>query len=166
MPVLWDKQDGKIVSNNFPDITLDLDTQFGQWADPAVDLYPGRLRPEIDALNDIIYATVNNGVYRCGFAASQASYDEAVPAAVRDPGRPGTAAGRAALPDWRHADRGRCPAVGDAGPVRRVYYSHFKANQRRITDYPNLWGYARDLYSRPGVLAARPASTTSSGTTT
>ena len=78
VPVLWDKQTGRIVSNNFPDITIDLETQFGAWADPEYDLYPEALRPEIDELNELVYATVNNGVYRSGFATTQESYHEAV----------------------------------------------------------------------------------------
>ena len=80
VPVLWDKQSSRIVSNNFPDITIDLGTQFGEWASPAYDLYPAALRPEIDALNERVYATVNNGVYRCGFATSQPAYESAVAA--------------------------------------------------------------------------------------
>src|SRR5262249_58695788 len=67
-------------SNNCPDITIDLGTQFGAWARPGVDLYPEHLRPEIDALNEVVYATVNDGVYRCGFATSQQAYDAAVAA--------------------------------------------------------------------------------------
>jgi putative glutathione S-transferase len=149
VPVLWDKQSGRIVSNNFPDITIDLETQFGQWADPALDLYPERLRPEIDALNDNIYATVNNGVYRCGFATSQASYDEAfrqlfgtLDALERRLGErrflTGDSLTEADIRLWVTVAR-----------FDSVYYSHFKANLRRVTDYPNLWAYARDLYSRP-----------------
>jgi len=149
VPVLWDKQAGRIVSNNFPDITIDLDTQFGQWVSPAADLYPQPLRPEIDALNETIYATVNNGVYQCGFATSQASYDEAYQrlfATLDELDRrlgerrflTGAALTEADIRLWVTLAR-----------FDSVYYSHFKANQRRITDYPNLWGYARDLYSRP-----------------
>ena len=85
VPVLWDKQSSRIVSNNFPDITIDLGTQFGEWASPAYDLYPAALRPEIDALNERVYATVNNGVYRCGFATS-AGLRERGGCPVRHPG--------------------------------------------------------------------------------
>ncbi|HEU5419480.1 MAG TPA: glutathione S-transferase C-terminal domain-containing protein [Streptosporangiaceae bacterium] len=149
VPVLWDKQSGRMVSNNFPDITIDLGTQFGRWADPAEELYPEALRPQIDALNDTIYLTVNNGVYRCGFATSQASYDEAYRqlfATLDDLDRrlgeqrylTGAALTEADIRLWVTLAR-----------FDSVYYSHFKANQRRITDYPNLWGYARDLYARP-----------------
>ncbi|HVB44020.1 MAG TPA: glutathione S-transferase C-terminal domain-containing protein [Streptosporangiaceae bacterium] len=149
VPVLWDKQGGRIVSNNFPDITIDLDTQFGQWADPAVRLYPDELRPEIDALNEVIYASVNNGVYRAGFAQSQEAYHEAVTElfGVLDQLE-------ARLAERRYLTG---PALTEAD-VRlwvtlarfdSVYYSHFKTSIRRLTDYPNLWGYARDLYRRP-----------------
>jgi glutathionyl-hydroquinone reductase len=149
VPVLWDKQSGRIVSNNFPDITIDLDTQFGQWADLAVDLYPERLRPEIDEINALVYERVNNGVYRCGFAASQQAYHEGVTLLF------------ATLDQLEERLAGRRYLVGDAlteADVRlwvtlarfdSVYYSHFKTSIRRLTEYPSLWGYARDLYSRP-----------------
>src|SRR5215475_15634955 len=78
VPVLWDKQAGRIVSNNFPDITIDLDTQFVQWPDRDVELYPAELRPQIDEIAEVIYLSVNNGVYRSGFARSQEAYHEAV----------------------------------------------------------------------------------------
>jgi putative glutathione S-transferase len=149
VPVLWDKQTRRIMSNNFPDITLDLDTQFGAWADPAYDLYPEALRPQIDQLNDVIYATVNNGVYRSGFATTQAAYHDAVTRLF------------ATLDDLEQRLAGRRYLLGASiteADVRlyvtlarfdAVYYSHFKCNLRRISDYPNLWGYARDLYGVP-----------------
>jgi glutathionyl-hydroquinone reductase len=149
VPVLWDKQTGRIVSNNFPDITLDLDTQFVAWADPAYDLYPEALRPEIDELNDLVYATVNNGVYRSGFATTQESYHDAVTRLFQT------------LDQLEERLSGRQFLFGDAiteADVRlyvtlarfdAVYYSHFKCNLRRITDYPHLWRYARDLYAVP-----------------
>ena len=149
VPVLWDKQARRIVSNNFPDITLDLDTQFRRWADPAHDLYPEVLRPQIDQLNDVIYATVNNGVYRSGFATTQAAYHDAVTRLF------------VTLDDLEERLAGQRYLLGDSiteADVRlwvtlarfdAVYYSHFKCNLRRIADYPNLWGYARDLYAVP-----------------
>lgn len=149
VPVLWDKQTRRIVSNNFPDITLDLDTQFGAWADPAHDLYPAVLRPQIDQLNDVIYATVNNGVYRSGFATTQAAYHDAVARLF------------ATLDDLEERLARQRYLLGNSiteADVRlyvtlarfdAVYYSHFKCNLRRIADYPNLWGYARDLYAVP-----------------
>jgi glutathionyl-hydroquinone reductase len=149
VPVLWDRQTRRIVSNNFPDITIDLDTQFGAWADPAYDLYPEPLRPQIDAISETVYAAVNNGVYRCGFATTQESYDDAF---------------RRLFSVLDELERGlaeRPFLTGDTlteADVRlwvtlarfdSVYYSHFKANLRRLTDYPNLWAYARRLYALP-----------------
>jgi glutathionyl-hydroquinone reductase len=149
VPVFWDKQTHRIVSNNFPDITIDLDTQFGEWAGAAVDLYPAALRAEIDEINEDIYATVNNGVYKAGFAPSQQAYHQAVTDLF----------GTLDRLDVRLADRRYL--VGDRlteADVRlwvtlarfdSVYYSHFKCSIRRLTEYQNLWGYARDLYSIP-----------------
>jgi len=149
VPVLWDTRTARIVSNNFPDITIDLDTQFGQWAAPDVQLYPERMRAEIDAINEVVYASVNNGVYRAGFARSQDSYHQAVTELF------------ATLDQLEDRLAGQRYLVGDApteADVRlwvtlarfdSVYYSHFKTSIRRLTDYPGLWGYARDLYSRP-----------------
>jgi len=149
VPVLWDKQSARIVSNNFPDITLDLDTQFGAWADPAYDLYPERLRPEIDELNELIYANVNNGVYRSGFATTQEAYHQAVTRlfATLDELEQRLASQRYLLGDAiTEADVRLYVTLARFDPV---YYSHFKCNLRRITDYPHLWGYARDLYAIP-----------------
>src|SRR5258708_4715327 len=149
VPVLWDKETNKIVSNNFPDITIDLDTQFGRWADPDVQLYPEELRAEIDEVSELVYATVNNGVYRCGFAPSQQAYHAAVTDLF------GTLdlleAGRAARryltgPRLTEADVRLWVTLAR---FDSVYYSHFKTSIRRLTDYHNLWGYARDLYSLP-----------------
>jgi glutathionyl-hydroquinone reductase len=149
VPVLWDKLGGRIVSNNFPDITIDLETQFGQWSDQDVQLYPAGLRPEIDDLAQVIYTSVNDGVYRSGFARSQEAYHEAVTDIFRVLDQ---------LEQRLVARRYLMGANLTEADVRlwvtlarfdAVYYSHFKANLRRLTDYPNLWGYARDLYSLP-----------------
>ncbi len=149
MPVLWDRRTSRIVSNNFPDITIDLETQFGAWATPGRDPYPAALRPQIDELNERVYTDVNNGVYRCGFATSQAAYDAAVARLF------------AALDDLDQRLATRRYLIGDAiteADVRlwvtlarfdSVYVTHFKANLRRLADYPNLWPYARDLYQQP-----------------
>jgi putative glutathione S-transferase len=149
VPVLWDRETSRIVSNNFPDITIDLDTQFEAWSNGSADLYPAALRPEIDAINATVYENVNNGVYRAGMATTQAAYHEAVTRIF------------ATLDEMerRLADRryllGASITEADVrlwvtlARFDSVYYSHFKANLRRLTDYPNLWAYARDLYSRP-----------------
>ncbi|GII87765.1 glutathione-dependent reductase [Sphaerisporangium siamense] len=149
VPVLWDRETGRIVSNNFPDITIDLGTQFERWANTDVDLYPVDLRPEIDALNDLVYTTVNNGVYRCGFAKSQEAYDEAVVAlfATLDDLEARLGTGRYLFGDrLTEADVRLWVTL-----VRfdTVYATHFKANVRRVADHPNLWAYTRDLFQRP-----------------
>ena len=149
VPVLWDTETSRIVSTNFPDITIDLETQFGAWAAPGVDLDPPPLRAEIDALNERVYVSVNNGVYQCGFAGTQQAYDAAVTALF------------AMLDELEERLATRRYLFGDQiteADVRlwvtlarfdSVYVTHFKANVRRLVDYPNLWAYTRDLYQHP-----------------
>jgi putative glutathione S-transferase len=150
VPLLWDTKTGRIVSNNFPDISIDLGTQFRESAgSPDVDLYPEGLRTQIDELNERVYADVNNGVYRCGFAPSQEAYDRAVVVLF------------SRLDDLETRLAQRRYLFGDhitEADVRlwvtlvrfdAVYVTHFKANLRRLVDYPNLWAYARDLYRLP-----------------
>jgi glutathionyl-hydroquinone reductase len=149
VPVLWDKQTGRIVSNNFPDITLDLDTQFSAWARPGYDLYPEHLRSQIDEINALVYATVNNGVYRSGFATAQESYHDAVTTLF---GTLDELEQRLATQRYLTGDTLTEADVRLWATLARfdaVYYSHFKCNLRRVSDYPNLWAYARDLYSLP-----------------
>ena len=149
VPVLWDRATSKIVSNNFPDITIDMETQFGAWARPGTDLYPPPLRAEIDALNERVYTYVNNGVYRCGFAETQQAYDGAVTELFTMLGE---------LEDRLAQRRYLVGGQLTEADVRlwvtlarfdAVYAIHFKATRRRLVDYPALWGYARDLYSNP-----------------
>jgi len=137
------------VSNHFPDITIDLGTQFGAWASTGADLYPEALRAEIDALNEVVYATVNDGVYRCGFATSQRAYDASVAAlfATLDDLEQ-------RLSDRRYLFGGQITEADvrlwvTLARFDSVYVTHFKANVRRLVDYPNLWGYARDLFQQP-----------------
>jgi glutathionyl-hydroquinone reductase len=149
VPVLWDRETSRIVSNNFPDITIDLDTQFGAWATPGAELYPEPLRAEIDALNERVYVSVNNGVYKCGFAGTQAAYDTAVTAlfATLDELEERLATQRYLFGDQiTEADVRLWVTLAR---FDSVYVVHFKANVRQIVDYPNLWGYARDLYQHP-----------------
>lgn len=154
VPLLWDKQTGRIVNNESSEIVRMLNREFDALATrPLPDLYPPELRERIDAWNDLIYRTVNNGVYRAGFATEQAKYEEAVHALFTTFDRLeahlethrylcGT---RITEADWR-----LFPTL-----VRFdvVYHGHFKCNLRRLVDYPNLWGYTRELYQWPGVAA-------------
>jgi putative glutathione S-transferase len=152
VPVLWDKQSGRIVSNESSEIIRMLNSEFDEWADGAdVDLYPDAAREEIDAINADVYENVNNGVYRCGFAASQEAYDEAY-------GKLFAALDRleARLADRRfltgdtqtEADWRLFTTLVRFDPV---YVGHFKCNKQRLVDYPNLWAYTRDLYQTRGV---------------
>ena len=153
VPVLWDTKTGEIVSNESADIVRMFNTAFGRLAREDVDLYPAPLRAEIDEIDAFVYDAVNNGVYKAGFARSQAAYDEAFAAlfAALDELESRLGSRRYLLGDTIiEADWRLFPTL-----VRfdAVYYSHFKCNQRRIVDLPNLWRYTRDLYARPGIAA-------------
>jgi putative glutathione S-transferase len=147
VPVLWDKDAEAIVNNESTDIVRMLN----DWGDPAVDLYPERLRAEIDELDGWVYDDFQNSCYRAGFARSQEAYDvafDSVFAAMerleRVLGERRYLAGdEITLADWR-----LFPTL-----VRFdvVYHTHFRCNGRRIVDNPNLWGYTRELYQRPGI---------------
>ncbi|HEV7990420.1 MAG TPA: glutathione S-transferase family protein [Gemmatimonadaceae bacterium] len=151
VPCIWDRKTQRLVTNNFPDITIDFETQFTRFHKPgAPDLYPEPLRSAIDEINALVYRDVNNGVYRAGFAATQEPYDAAVRTLF-------------ARLDWLEerlsTQRFLVGTQITEADVRlwttlvrfdAVYVGHFKCNIRRLIDYPNLWGYARDLYQRDG----------------
>jgi putative glutathione S-transferase len=151
VPVLWDTVTGGIVSNESADIIRMLNSAFDAWGDPEVDLYPRRLRGEIDEVNERVYATLNDGVYRSGFAASQEAYEEAVHPLFetldwldqRLSRQRYLVGGRITEADWR--------LFTTLVRFDPVYVGHFKCNIRRIVDYPNLSGYLRELYQVPGV---------------
>jgi len=149
VPAIWDRVTERIVTNDFPDITLQFHTEFAEFAKPGVDLYPVHLRDEIDAVNAEVYEHVNNGVYKAGFATTQAAHEDAVDAlfATLD-SLEARLAGQRFLVGNRltEADIRLFPTL-----VRfdTVYFTHFKCNVRRLIDYPHLWGYTRDLYQRP-----------------
>jgi putative glutathione S-transferase len=154
VPVLWDKQTRRIVNNESSEIIRMLNSEFDEWvAGGSVDFYPEALREEIDAINTDVYDNVNNGVYRCGFAASQDAYDEAYEKLFEALDRLETR-----LEDRRflvgatqtEADWRLFTTLVRFDPV---YVGHFKCNERRLVDYPNLWAYTRDLYQTPGVAA-------------
>ena len=153
VPVLWDQATRRIVSNSDDDLLRIFNAGFDTLAqNPGLDLYPTAHRAEIDALNALIYETVNNGVYRAGFATTQAAYEAAV-----FPLFDTLDALDARLADRRYLF-GPVPLETDwrlfVTLVRfdAVYAGHFKCNLRRIADYPNLSGYLRDLYQVPGIV--------------
>ncbi|MET9961399.1 glutathione S-transferase C-terminal domain-containing protein [Streptomyces sp. NPDC006326] len=151
VPAIVDVPTGKVVTNDFPQITIDMSLEWRPYhRDGAPELYPPALRSEIDAVNQVVYKDVNNGVYRAGFAGSQESYREAY--------------GRLfARLDWlsERLERSRY-LVGDTlteADVRlfttlvrfdAVYHGHFKCNRQKLSEMPVLWAYARDLFQTPG----------------
>jgi len=152
VPVLWDRETGRIVNNESADIIRMLDREFAAHARRPEPLYcPPELEAEIDAMNEYVYAHVNDGVYRCGFATTQEAYDEAFAALFegldtierRLATRRYLLGARITEADWR--------LFTTLARFDPVYVTHFKCNLRRIADYPNLSGYFRDLLSQDGV---------------
>ena len=151
VPVLWDKKTETIVSNESPEIIRMFNSAFDGIGAKAGDFYPESLRMEIDALNARIYDTVNNGVYKAGFATTQEAYEEAVQPLFasldwldeRLSNQRYLAGATITEADWR--------LFTTLVRFDPVYVGHFKCNTRRIADYPNLSGYVRDLYQQPGV---------------
>ena len=151
VPVLWDRERRTIVSNESADIVRMFNGAFDEVGAAPGDYSPAALRPEIDAINARVYATVNNGVYRAGFATTQDAYEEAVTALFD-------------TLDWLEQRLstqryllGNAPTEADIRLFTTllrfdpVYHGHFKCNLRRIADYPALWGFTRDLFQHPGV---------------
>jgi putative glutathione S-transferase len=151
VPVLWDTETGQIVSNESGEIMRMLDSEFDAVAENDVDLYPEPLRPEIDSLNLLVYENLNNAVYVAGFSTSQGAYEDAFGRVfwMLDELEQRLGSARYLLGDApTESDWRLFPTL-----VRfdSVYYGHFKCNRRRIVDYPNLWGYTRDLYQLPRI---------------
>jgi len=151
VPVLWDRKTHTIVNNESSEIIRMLNSAFDDFGDPTVDLSPPALRGAIDAVNAFVYETINDGVYRCGFAKSQQAYETsfrrlfgALDEIERRLGHQRYLVGDR----FTEADLRLFPTL-----VRfdAVYYSHFKCNLRRIADYHNLSNYLRDIYQMNGV---------------
>ncbi|WP_199820450.1 glutathione S-transferase family protein [Streptomyces sp. NRRL F-2664] len=151
VPAIVDVPTGQVVTNDFARITLDLSLEWTAYhREGAPELYPRALRPEIDALNEVVYADVNNGVYRAGFAGSQEAYASAHERLF------------ARLDRLAERLAGSRYLVGDTiteADVRlfttlvrfdAVYHGHFKCNRRKLSETPVLWDYARDLFQTPG----------------
>ncbi|MDV2968301.1 MULTISPECIES: glutathione S-transferase family protein [Nitratireductor] len=151
VPVLWDKKTETIVSNESAEIIRMLNEAFDEWGDASLDFYPQDLRAEIDATNDLVYDNINNGVYKAGFATTQAAYEEAFKALFdtldqvedRLSRQRYLTGSQLTEADWR--------LFTTLVRFDPVYVGHFKCNLRRIDDYPNLSNYLRELYQVPGV---------------
>jgi putative glutathione S-transferase len=151
VPVLWDRKESTIVSNESSEIIRMLNSAFDQWGDATVDFYPRQLRSEIDDVNALVYPAVNNGVYRAGFATTQEAYEEAFEELFGALGQLDDrlsrhrylVGDRITEADWR--------LFTTLVRFDPVYVGHFKCNLRRIADYANLSNYLRDLYQVPGI---------------
>ena len=151
VPVLWDSERETIVSNESSEIIRMFNSAFADLSSEEMDYYPEELRNEIDAINSKIYETLNNGVYRCGFATTQKAYEVAFSKLFvcldelesRLSNQRFLLGSRITEADWR--------LFTTLIRFDSVYYSHFKTNLRRIFDYPELYGYTCDLYQQPGI---------------
>lgn len=151
VPVLWDKHQQTIVSNESADIIRMFNSAFNDITGNQLDFYPEHLRNEINRINDAVYHRVNNGVYKCGFATQQQAYEEAYHALFDELDALEThlgehkflAGNQVTEADWR--------LFTTLVRFDAVYYGHFKTNKKRIVDYPNLWAYVRALYQVDGV---------------
>jgi len=151
VPVLWDKQTQTIVNNESREIIRMFDVEFNAIAQSKLDLFPAALQDTIEQTIEAIYMPINNGVYRSGFATSQAAYEEAVTELFL------------VLDHWETVLGQQRYLCGDrlteadicmfTTLIRfdSVYHGHFKCNLKRIADYPNLWNYLKDIYQYPGV---------------
>ena len=151
VPILWDKTNETIVSNESSEIIRMFNSAFDTITGNTIDYWPEHLRDDIETVNSRVYDTVNNGVYKCGFATTQSAYDDAVhPLFESLDWIEGILADTRYLvgdtlteADWR--------LFTTLVRFDNVYHLHFKCNRKRITDYPNLWAYTRELYQVPGV---------------
>ncbi|MCC5856296.1 MAG: glutathione S-transferase family protein [Idiomarina sp.] len=151
VPILWDKQQETIVSNESADIIRMLNSAFNELTGNTDDYYPEALHADIDAINDFVYDNVNNGVYKCGFATSQEAYHDAFVDLFnaldnleeRLSSQRYLVGSHLTEADWR--------LFTTLVRFDSVYVGHFKTNRKRIVDYPNLWNFVLELYQVPGV---------------
>lgn len=151
VPVLWDKKRKTMVNNESSEIIRMFNSAFNHLTGNSTDYYPQLLREEIDAINERIYETVNNGVYRSGFATTQTAYETACTALFDTLDMLDE---RLSTQQWlvgtqiTEADLRLLPTLLRFDPV---YHGHFKCNRKRLVDYPNLWRYTKELFALPGV---------------
>jgi len=153
VPTLWDKKTKRVVNNESSEIIRMLDSEFKGIAGDDADFYPAPLRAEIDRVNELVYANVNNGVYRCGFARSQAAYEAAYDALFEALGELEARLGRQRYLVGRQITEADWRLFPTLVRFDVAYFSLFKCNKKRIADYPNLLNYMRELYQVPGIAA-------------
>jgi glutathionyl-hydroquinone reductase len=151
VPALVDVETGLVVTNDFGQMTLDLSTEWRTFhRDGAPDLYPEALRTEIDEVNDVVYRDVNNGVYRCGFAASQEAYEEAFATLFDRLDRLSERLGGQRYLVGEQITEADVRLFTTLVRFDAAYHGHFKCNRHKLTEMPVLWAYARDLFQTPG----------------
>ncbi|VVN46835.1 Glutathionyl-hydroquinone reductase YqjG [Pseudomonas fluorescens] len=151
VPVLWDKQQKRIVNNESAEIIRMFNGAFDELTGNDLDFYPEPLRGEIDALNERIYPAVNNGVYRAGFATSQSAYEEAFDGLFAELDRLEALLGANRYLVGEYLTEADIRLFTTLIRFDAVYHGHFKCNLRRIADYPNLSNWLREIYQWPGV---------------
>jgi putative glutathione S-transferase len=153
VPTLWDKKTKRVVNNESSEIIRMLDSEFKGIAGDDAVFYPAPLRAEIDRVNELVYANVNNGVYRCGFARSQAAYEAAYDALFEALDELEARLGRQRYLVGRQITEADWRLFPTLVRFDVAYFSLFKCNKKRIADYPNLLNYMRELYQVPGIAA-------------
>lgn len=151
VPILWDLQEQTIVNNESSEIMRMFNSSFSALQSNDYDYYPDTLKADIDEINELVYHNINNGVYKAGFATTQAAYEEAVNSLFtaldtvekRLQNQRYLCGETITEADWR--------LFTTLVRFDSVYHGHFKCNIRRVVDYPALWGYLRDLYQQPGI---------------
>jgi putative glutathione S-transferase len=151
IPVIWDKKQRTIVSNESSEIVRTLNTAFDRITRNDLDLYPEPLRAKIDEWNAYIYPNLNNGVYRAGFATTQDAYEEAAKEVFAALDKIEAQLATTRYLAGRQLTEADVRLFTTLARFDAVYFGHFKCNRRRIVDYPNLWGYVRDIYQMPGI---------------
>jgi glutathionyl-hydroquinone reductase len=151
VPVLWDKERRIIVNNESAEIIRMLNSAFDRFTNVTTDYYPQALHTEIDQINELVYGTVNNGVYRAGFATAQAAYERAFRSLFVVLDEIEVRLGAQRYLTGARLTEADIRLFTTLVRFDAVYYGHFKCNLRRIIDYPNLSNYLRDLYQTPGV---------------
>ncbi|MCO8169071.1 glutathione S-transferase family protein [Pseudomonas sp. 21LCFQ02] len=151
VPVLWDKKLKRIVSNESAEIIRMFNSAFNELTGNPLDLYPEHLRAQIDELNEQIYPNVNNGVYRAGFATSQAAYEQAFDALFSKLDELEHLLGENRYLSGEYLTEADVRLFTTLIRFDAVYHGHFKCNLRRLSDYPNLSNWLRELYQWPGI---------------
>ncbi|KAL3883115.1 hypothetical protein ACJMK2_029408 [Sinanodonta woodiana] len=155
VPCLWDKQKKTVVNNESSEIIRMLNSEFNAFCKTEehrkLDLYPKHLQKEIDEINSWIYSDINNGVYKCGFARSQEPYDEAVHQLFLSLDRVEEILSKTRYLVGSQMTEADVRLFVTLVRFDKVYHGRFKCNKKMIKEYPNMWGYLRDIYQTPGV---------------